>query len=241
LSEKPNLFGINELIMQEKKPKKKRGRPPKYGGFSLLAEKRREVRAYVSESRAGLIHDLGPGEENLTAAQLILVDRTTTALGIIRCIEEYIRENSVMRGSDLAPALQQSYLAYVNHVRLNLQALGIAARVKVGKDRHLKIMTIEKGAQGESIGDDPDTLIIEKVMLMPRSDGSLSPGQISGQDSANDALGSPTIGKVQEDGPMGESPAVPGENDIKRLRLEIAALEARKRELLARRGKDHGL
>jgi hypothetical protein len=93
-----------------------------------LPQNRRYIRAYLSEARAGLIRDLGPTEEDLTAAQIILIDRTITALGIIRCIEEYIRETSVMKGHDLSPALQQSYIAYVNHVRLNLVALGIKTK-----------------------------------------------------------------------------------------------------------------
>jgi hypothetical protein len=61
-----------------------------------------------------------------------LIDRTVTALGIVRCVEEYIRENSVMKGQDVAPALQQSYLAYVNHIRLNLAALGIKTKAGEG-------------------------------------------------------------------------------------------------------------
>ncbi len=88
--------------------------------------------AYLSAARAGLVRDLGPTEADLTAAQIILIDRTVTALGVVRCIEEYIRENSVMKGQDVAPALQQSYLAYVNHVRLNLVALGIKTKAGEG-------------------------------------------------------------------------------------------------------------
>jgi hypothetical protein len=64
----------------------------------------------------------------LTAAQIILIDRVVTKLGVIRCIEEHVRENSVMMGHDLAPALQKNYLAYNNSVRLDLQALGITTR-----------------------------------------------------------------------------------------------------------------
>jgi hypothetical protein len=114
-----------------------RGKPRIHGGYSFLAsgklpEHRRAVLAYLSAARAALVRDLGPTEYDLTAAQIILIDRTVTALGIVRCIEEYIRENSVMRGQDVAPALQQSYLAYVNHVRLNLVALGIKTKAGEG-------------------------------------------------------------------------------------------------------------
>jgi len=45
--------------------------------------------------RQGLIQDLGPSENDLSTAQIVLIDRVTTKLGVIRCIEEHVRENSV--------------------------------------------------------------------------------------------------------------------------------------------------
>ena len=67
-------------------------------------------------------------ENDLSTAQIILIDRVTTKLGVIRCIEEHVRESSVMVGQELAPSLKASYLAYNNSVRLDLQALGINTR-----------------------------------------------------------------------------------------------------------------
>jgi hypothetical protein len=119
---------------QEKKKKKsRRGRPPKHGGYSLLVrgelpENRKHIKQYLTISRENLIRDLGPTEEELTAAQIILIDRVITKLGVIRCIEEHIRENSVMVGHNLAPSLRASYLAYNNSVRLDLQVLGINSK-----------------------------------------------------------------------------------------------------------------
>jgi len=123
--------------MSENKPKMKRkrrlGRPPKHGGYSLLVrgelpENRKHIKQYLTLSRENLIRDLGPTEEDLTAAQIILIDRVVTKLGVIRCIEEHIRENSVMVGHNLAPSLRASYLAYNNSVRLDLRELGIDKR-----------------------------------------------------------------------------------------------------------------
>ena len=106
------------------------GRKRTHGGYTFLTmgklpEHRKYVEQYLTAARINLVRDLGPTEENLTAAQIILIDRVVTKLGIIRCIEEHIRENSVMKGEDLAPAFRASYLAYNNSVRLDLQALGI--------------------------------------------------------------------------------------------------------------------
>ncbi len=115
----------------------KPGRKIKHGGYALLStgklpEHRKYVEKYLTATREGLIRDLGPSEIDLTVAQIILIDRTVTKLGVIRCIEEHIRENSVMVGDTLAPSLKDSYLAYDNSVRLGLQALGINSRKAEG-------------------------------------------------------------------------------------------------------------
>ena len=75
----------------------------------------------------GLIENLG-GDQSLSTAQAILIDRIISKLGISRCIEEHTLENSVMVGNSLAPALKASYLAYSNSIRLDLVALGINSK-----------------------------------------------------------------------------------------------------------------
>ena len=94
----------------KKKKIKREGGKIKHGGYSFivrgkLPEHRRYLLRYLSSVREGLIRDLGPTEADLTTAQMLLIDRITTKTGILRCIEEHIRENSVMVGSNLAPAL----------------------------------------------------------------------------------------------------------------------------------------
>jgi len=110
----------------------KRGgrRPRAHGGYSFIAqgalpEHRSNILRYLMAVRQGLIQDLGPTENDLSTAKIVLIDRITTKLGVIRCVEEHIRENSVMAGDDLAPSLKASYLAYNNSLRLDLQALGL--------------------------------------------------------------------------------------------------------------------
>lgn len=110
----------------------KRGgrRREKHGGYSYLTtgevpENRAYILKYLMAVRQGLIQDQGPSEHNLSTAQIVIIDRITTKLGVIRCIEEHIRENSVINGGKLAPSLKSSYLAYNNSLRLDLQALGL--------------------------------------------------------------------------------------------------------------------
>ncbi|MBA7620318.1 hypothetical protein ES703_27664 [subsurface metagenome] len=108
-----------------------------HGGYSFmttgrLPEHRAHVRRYLTGAREGLIRDLGPTEADLTVSQIILIDRVVTKLGVIRCIEEHIRENSVMVGDTLAPSLKATYLAFDNSLRLALQALGIKSKKTEG-------------------------------------------------------------------------------------------------------------
>lgn len=112
---------------------KRGGQKVKHGGYSFLTkgelpENRKHVLKYLTAAREGLIKDLGPTEIDLTAAQVILIDRVVTKLGVIRCIEEHIKENSVMVGDNLAPSLKGNYLAFDNSLRLALQALGIKSK-----------------------------------------------------------------------------------------------------------------
>ena len=121
--------------MPEKKPRKKpTGRPPKHGAFSImvaktdLPENRKYVQRYLREAREGLIKDLGGREQNLTQAQLILIDRAIAKLGIIRCVEEYCKETGIFQDGKLAHVLRDNYLAYTNSLRLDLQTLGVEGK-----------------------------------------------------------------------------------------------------------------
>ena len=113
--------------------KLKTGKKGTHGGYTFLStgrlpEHRREVERYLTAARQGLIGNLAGMEENLTTAQLIIIDRVIGKLGVIRCMEEHVREKSVMVGDDVAPCLKASFLAYSNSLRLDLQALGINTR-----------------------------------------------------------------------------------------------------------------
>jgi len=113
-----------------------RGRPKvTHGGYSFLTtgqlpERRVYILRYLSAAREGLIQDLGREEKNLSTAQIILIDRIISKLGIIRCIEEHVRENSIMDGDDLTPALRSSYISYNNSIRLTLQLLGLERKIE---------------------------------------------------------------------------------------------------------------
>jgi len=138
------------------KTRRKRGpgRPPKHGGYSFLVkgelpENRRHIKEYLTSFREGLIADLGPAEENLTTAQLVMVDRALGILGLLRCMEEHINETSVIQDGELSPLLRNSYLSYVNALRLILRELGIDKRA--AEDAlDLKTYLAEKSKEGRA-------------------------------------------------------------------------------------------
>lgn len=109
------------------------GRRPRPYGYSYLTKKatpeeRLRIVRYVEAVRSGLIEDLGPREEDLTAAQILLIDRLISLLGVIRGIEEYHQEDIMNGDGSLKPALGRNYLAYVNSTRQILALLGLERR-----------------------------------------------------------------------------------------------------------------
>ena len=114
------------------------GKRRTFGGYSFLRTenlpvKRRHIESYLTAARQGMISDLGKSEQDLSTSQIILIDRVISMLGVTRCIEEHVRQNSVMKDEDLSPSLKSSYLSYNNSIRLNLVALGIKRKVVTGK------------------------------------------------------------------------------------------------------------
>ena len=120
--------------MTKKKPGIKTGRPARHGGFSFLTrgvlpEKRGYLRHYLTAIRENLVKDIAINEEGLTTAQRILVDRTVTFLGVIRLIEEWVREHGVLdEKGGLSPSLSAHYLAFNRNVKEYLVLLGIDRR-----------------------------------------------------------------------------------------------------------------
>lgn len=102
----------------------------RHGGYTYLAtgefpEYRQHIKKYLTAIREGLIRERGPTEADLSVAQLILIDRLVSLLGIIRLIEEKAKEDGVFSGRNLTASLKTSYIAYNNTVRLTLEKLGI--------------------------------------------------------------------------------------------------------------------
>ncbi|GEM_PF-582975 len=111
--------------------KRKRGQhgPLKHGGYSLLVTGklpagRDHVGKYLTAVRAGFVQDLG-GAAGMTTPEVVMLDRLITALGIVRLIEEYVKEKGVIDKPQgfLNPALSKGYISYCNQVRLATQML----------------------------------------------------------------------------------------------------------------------
>ena len=140
--------------MADSKRKYPQVKPKRHGGYSLIvAGEDEKHRAYLlrhlTECREGICRDLG-GEDLMSMAQIILTDRAVSKLGIIRCIEEHIRESGTFDEKHLAPTLKESYLAYSNSIRLDLLALGLEKREReqLLKPLDLADLVDKKGGDG---------------------------------------------------------------------------------------------
>lgn len=145
---------------QEKKKKKsRRGRPPKHGGYSLIAKDEilkdhPKIRQYLQNCRDGLVRDVAGSEDRLTEQQRILIDRVITRLSICRLIEVYIEKYGLFRRDklkrfhvlELEPALGQNYLAFSNSIDRTLRDLGIERKAierDMSPDEMAKIIKAE--------------------------------------------------------------------------------------------------
>jgi len=112
------------------------GRPIVHGAYSLQPPDRllrgrakRRLRGYLSQVRETLILDLGPKEEDLTAGQLVLVDRAIAKLTIVRMIENFISGAGVFdKPGMLRSVLTGPYVTFTRELRADLLALGIDRR-----------------------------------------------------------------------------------------------------------------
>jgi hypothetical protein len=120
-----------------------------------------KARRYVEAMNAQLIADLG-GEERLTAARRILVDKTVALVQVTLAIEAFIRDAGAFSGRKLQHVLSDDYPRYVNLIRQNLVALGLSKQA-LDPDGdvlgYIKALDAAKGAQNcQSISQDDEEI-----------------------------------------------------------------------------------
>lgn len=123
------------MSAKSKKKRRKPGPIPRHGGYSLLTtgrlpERRRYIAPYLTAVREGLIHDLAAGEEDLSTAQRVLIDRVVTFLGVVRLIEEHAREHGLLDSSGkLKSGIGTGhYLSFNRFIKEALALLGLDRR-----------------------------------------------------------------------------------------------------------------
>jgi hypothetical protein len=100
----------------------------RHAGYSHSRNIPARVRRQVEALREALVRDVAGEPANLTAAQVILIDKTMNLYQISLCLEAFIRREGPFRGKRLDPVLGQHYVTYVNTIRLNLRELGISRK-----------------------------------------------------------------------------------------------------------------
>lgn len=101
-----------------------------HGGYSYLTsgklpEDKQYVQKYLTQIRQLYIEDLGPQEEDLTAGQLLLLNRLITMEGLCRCIEIEAARAGTLN-------LRQRYSTYANMTIKICSLLGIERKELVG-------------------------------------------------------------------------------------------------------------
>ena len=121
----------------------KKGRPIIHGGYSVRPPRElisgrggKRLRLYVNRIRGQIAEDLG-GEDRMTGGQLLVLDRVTSKLLLIRLIELYITEAGPWeKPGTLRPVLAGPYLAFSRSLLDDLRLLGIERRE--AEERYLK-------------------------------------------------------------------------------------------------------
>ena len=109
----------------------------RHGGYSVahkdeLLKRHPEIQRYLKVVRRGLIRDTCPeGEEHLTMARRLVLDRLMQKLATARLIETYLAENGFLRRDRAAQKVLEAepimttWLALNHQIRLDLQLLGL--------------------------------------------------------------------------------------------------------------------
>jgi hypothetical protein len=127
----PERPGQTEAPRKRKRRSRERGKV-KHGGYAylvsgVLPKDRIYLKPYLTAIREGLIHDHAAREEDLPAAKRILIDQVVTNLGVIRLIQEHVRETGIFQNPSgfLSPTLGENYLRWLNAVVRSLALLGV--------------------------------------------------------------------------------------------------------------------
>jgi hypothetical protein len=128
--------------MPEKSKKiRRRGRPPRHGIYSpVLREEflreNPEVQRYIQAARDGLVRDQlakvgGRTEDDLSAGQVLMIDRLVSRIALSRQIEVYLRRHNILRRDRLnqqileAEPICQFWLQLQNSIDRGSGMLGI--------------------------------------------------------------------------------------------------------------------
>lgn len=106
---------------------KKESKLIKHGVFRQRDSIPAPIRKEAVIFRDRMIQDIAGTEDDLSGAQLILLDRALNLFAVTRQIELYAaRKGAIdLETGELQPILANNYLAFSNSLRLTLGALGV--------------------------------------------------------------------------------------------------------------------
>ena len=135
--------------MTETKGPRRIGRPPKHGGYSLVAadeflRAHPELRGYLLSMRDGWIRALGPTEADLSAQQICLIDRALNILMRIRTIEGYLDKFGLLNRAALENKRLEGEPILAIYSTLNNSLVKILALLGIGKKGEERILGLDE-------------------------------------------------------------------------------------------------
>ena len=164
----------------------------KHGGYSVahkdaLLKRHPEIQLYLKVVRRGLIRDTCPeGEEHMTMARHVVLDRLMGKLATVRLIETYLSENGIIRRDKLALKILDAepitalWMSLNHAIRQDLELLGL--------DRKPLDITLTPADLADEIMADKAARAAEKGPVVPQ-DGRSSEDAPVPLGNSDDATG----------------------------------------------------
>jgi len=178
----------------------------KHGGYSVahkdeLLKRHPEIQRYLKVVRRGLIRDICPeGEEHLTMARRLVLDRLMGKLATVRLIETYLAEHGILRRDKLelkvldAEPITTLWMSLNHQIRQDLELLGLDR-----KPLELTVLSTEEMI--EAVNEERAAARVTGAEKRPESDceGKTPEGGTEPRTDSDNALEGESIDKGDKD------------------------------------------
>ena len=137
-----NVKTGKKLIKRRVSPGKLRHGGYSYVSSGIMPQDKKYLERYLTQMREAYIIDIGPTEKDLTAGQLLLLNKLVTLEGLTRCMEVHIARKESFE-------LIRNHSTYVNLVLKIVQMLGIERRELEPETTLAEIIAVSDEKEGD--------------------------------------------------------------------------------------------